>query len=138
MRFSGLFVSLLILSACNSTQTVYVQTMATQTSNTQQASEVAIQVTRKGQSPKSVTEPVRTPVDEGAGSKPQFGSVSVNPKDLASVTQHCEIRAKKTVYMTLNCKTTDEKNICNKSKQGEKSYLSEVKHCLSQFGWNAY
>lgn len=137
MRLTSLYLSICILSACSNAQTVYVQVVEDRTDNASSVSKIPLRVAPKLPTPKSnmSSNPV---VDNDQKLKSRAGSADVDPEDLASVAQYCEKRSQETVYMALNCRTVNEKNICNKSIQGKQRYLSEVKHCLSQFGWNAY
>lgn len=126
----------LALSACQTTQTVVVQTVTTQVAgnNSDQFRTITL-----------VRDPVTQPAPDTNPAEPfvpkpgeDIKSKKPNPKDLEAVSQYCETHATKVVNIKLSCSSTDQKKTCAASKMAEATYLSEYKHCLGTFGWKEY
>lgn len=136
MRYPIFAFFALALSACQTTQTVVVQTVTTQVAGNNSEELRTIKVVR---------EPVSQPAPDTNPTKPivlkpdeVIKSKKPNPKDLEAVSQYCEIHATKVVKLKFNCSSTDQKKTCVDSKMAEATYLSEYKHCLRTFGWKEY
>jgi len=136
MRYAIFVFFALALSACQTTQTVVVQTVTTQVAGNNSEELRTITVVR---------EPVTQPAPDTNPTKPivpkpdeVIKSKKPNPKDLEAVSQYCETHATKVVNLKFNCSFTDQKKTCAASKMAEATYLSEYKHCLGTFGWKEY
>ena len=109
MRYPIIVACAFAISACQTTQTVIVQTATTQT----------IEVVR---------DPVPRPAKGTVAStpkmpKPTEESGKPNPRDLDAVSKYCEQKASE-IYDKLP-----------KSEQYEKLRLMHFKGCLKTFGW---
>ena len=135
MRYPIFVFFALALSACQTTQTVVVQTVTTQVAGNNSEEFRTITV---------VQDPITQPAPNTNPTKPlpkpgeDVKSKKPNPKDLEAVSQYCETLATKVINLKFNCSSTDQKKTCAASKMAEATYLSEYKHCLRTFGWKEY
>lgn len=130
MRYPISVFFVLALSACQTTQTVVVQTVTTQVAGNNSTKSHTISVVRDTiAQPTPVTTPTKP-----ASAKPG----KPNAKDLEAVSKYCEAHASKVVNLKFSCNSSDEKKTCAASKLAEATHLSEYKHCLGSFGWKEY
>jgi hypothetical protein len=137
MRFSIFAFFALALSACQTTQTVIVQTVTTQIAGNSSSQSHTVKVVR---------DPVQQPAPAATSPRPVTAkptetlanSGKPNPKDLDAVSRYCDEQASKVVYLKFGCSSGDQKKTCGASKIAEATHLSEFKHCLETFGWKEY
>jgi len=135
MRYTISVFLALALSACQTTQTVVVETVTTQIAGDNSTRSHTISVVRDTiAQPTLETTPDKSVYPEPVSLKPG----KPNPKDLEAVSKYCEAHASKVVNLKFDCRSKDEQNTCSASKLTEATHLSEYKHCLGTFGWKEY
>jgi len=134
MRYPIIVACAFAISACQTTQTIIVQTVTTQVAGKSSSQSHTVNVIRDPipQTAPSTTSPVKKLALPGVSNgKP-------NPKNLDAVSKYCEEQASKVVYLKFRCSFEDQKKTCDASKMAEATHLSEFKHCLANFGWKEY
>ena len=132
MRYSICVILSLVLTACQTTQTVIVQSYTEQTAGQQKVNQTEITVVKINEpQPSQNKGRLDQPVDPTSSNK-------INEKNLTEVTNHCEKEAIAIMANELKCKSPYSTQKCLKSQRGEELYLSEFKRCLKKFGWKPY
>jgi len=146
LRVIGICAFFSILSACNTTQDVTVDTTTTVTGNavntntkvrvrqiSQSSSETQVKAAKTtSKSPISASKLTSTVAKQVPVNK------SIDKTDLAAVSGYCEKFAYEALFIKEKCTSSSERKICKSAQFGNATFIKEFNHCLKQYGWETY
>lgn len=136
----------LILSACNTTQDVTVDTTTTVTGSvvntntkvrvrqiTQSSSETQVNTAKT-----TTKTPISTSKLTSTVAKRAPLNNSIDKTDLTAVSGYCEKFAYEALFIKEKCTSSSERKICKSAQFGNATFIKEFNHCLKQYGWETY
>lgn len=145
-RVIAICTGFLILSACNTSQDVTVDTTTTVTGSvintntkvrvrqiSQSSSETQIKAAKT-----TAKAPISTSKRTTAVANRAPLNSSIDKTDLAAVSGYCEKFAYEALFIKEKCTSSSERKICKSAQFGNATFIKEFNHCLKQYGWETY
>ena len=136
----------LILSACNTTQDVTVDTTTTVTGSVVNTN-TKVRVRQISQSSSESQVKTAKTTSKAPISLPKLTSKvpkqvplnkSIDKTDLSAVSGYCEKFAYEALFIKEKCTSSSERKICKSAQFGNATFIKEFNHCLKQYGWETY